>query len=248
MKLCAVLLLLIPLPLLCNEKCGSCVCIRSIHSIICEGIHIFTLETIPTFYRNYTTLVIRDTAISKLPENICTWKVKSIIIRNNKKLKCSSVKVCKNINIDSDCLVSTKFSSETTQSLISDFTTSIKMVKTTVIETEQSSIKDNFTNGKKTTTEIIYSTDSYSSIKTISSDSVSSQSFTTKHPSTSSGNFKTILGLSITASALLFIVIVLGSYVFSLKKKTPEMELSLNTAFELEDIGNGVANPAGDNT
>ena len=113
------------LPAISNEQCGSCICIRSIHSIICEGIHISTLDTIPKFYRNYNTLVIRDTIDLKLTNDICSWKLKTIIIRNNKRFECSSLLFCNNINIDSDCedisactSASSEFSGESSQTFL----------------------------------------------------------------------------------------------------------------------------------
>ena len=195
-----------------SEQCGECVCIRSIETIFCEGKHISNVESIPIFYTNYKTLVLRDTNVLLLPNNICSWKVERIIIKQNIYFDCASLEFCENKLYDTDC----KFSSALSYASTKFVTESTLIISSEIISSE------------KTENSIMVT-------------SFSSQTFSTPSFTSVSKNWKVFLSLGIVVGLLLLVTISLGCYVFVLKKRG-QSEMLENPPLELDEISGGVVN------
>ena len=86
-----------------GEDCGLCNCEPSLQTIYCQGPEITEIDSIPEIFHSYFRLVLRDTAIIKLPTNICQWKIREIFMRGNLNFDCASLEYCPGISFDNEC-------------------------------------------------------------------------------------------------------------------------------------------------
>ena len=96
-----------------GEDCGLCRCEPSLQTIYCQGREITEVDSIPDTFHSYSRLVLRDTEIIKLPDNICQWKLREIFMRGNLLFDCESLEYCAHILYDIECQKSSSEAFET---------------------------------------------------------------------------------------------------------------------------------------